>query len=167
MHGVRVTVARIARAVPLLNSPVCGPSMETSLQQARAHPWWDICDNGPEVSHPSPDCPQSNIGRDSQFCNAARADLGFQGVLGELVKGRLIPPLPIKRNMHADLALNPAHWAYSTSDLVDHDLSVNSDGPQNVVNGFDAPSGGVWEVCALNSLWAIPHFRNDGFAVNR
>ena len=131
MHGVRVTVVKIARAVPLLNSPVCGPTMKASFQHAGAHPWWNVRDDGPEVSHPFPDRPCSIIGRDSQFVNTMHAKLNFQGILGELAQGRLIPPLPIKRNPHADLALNPARWAYASSDLADHVLSVNSDVPQN------------------------------------
>ena len=62
---IRVAIAEEARAVPLFDSAVRGPTMEPSFQKARAHPWWDVCNDRAEVMNPFPNRECGVISQDS------------------------------------------------------------------------------------------------------
>ena len=42
VERIRIAVAKKARTVPLFDSAVRGPPMETGFKKARAHPWRDV-----------------------------------------------------------------------------------------------------------------------------
>ena len=140
MKRVRVTIAKIARGIPLLNASIHSPSMEANFKQTRAHPWWNACINCTEVADPVSDCPDRIIGQDPQLLNTTSANLGFQAIISKFPQCGWVSPFPIEKHLHVDFSLNAARWARLCSNPSDHIITVNSDGPQGAVNSFDSPS---------------------------